>query len=163
MKTLILVALILGSVGCGKAPALGGGGPVTFSVVDPISGASPSPSPSASPASYTVLKNWGSMNEEMPLDFSSFTIGVKTGYILWYQYNAGQFGVNGQEYRSCRAKFELDGTPDSGTLTVSQSEIAWSIDPSESITFTPCPTNLDGTYSYSVDANGMTMNGVLYQ
>ena len=117
--------------------------------------------------SYSVLKNWGWMGapsateNQMPLDFRALTIGQTSAYILWYQYEPDHFLEAGRQYRRCRAKFTLEGTEEAGTLTVSDSEIIWSVDTDESISFTPCP-DVDGVYTYSVDETGMNLDGIMY-
>lgn len=143
----------------------------------------PSPSPSASPAeNYSVLKNWGWMDQAMPLNFQTVRTSLLMIFsspglnqvplrIFWNQYsNPTEFGIDGREYRTCRAFLTISGDGETGTITISQSEISWSQDTRETASFNSCPTdpiggsgNVDGVYPYTVDVTGFSFNGSVYQ
>jgi hypothetical protein len=142
---------------------------------DPAPGISPTPTPA--PIAYSVFESWQDIDNKMPLDFASmhFDTDVRRGYfqcedgmITPNQDDCIRTDSNGNEYgseiRKCVDHIQISGANDVGTITVSGSEIVWSaISTSESINFTPCPTNVNGAYNYIVDADGLHLqrNGTI--
>lgn len=162
MRILLLISLALFFTACG-----GGGGssgsasPVAVTpITDPDNRNTPHPE-DPSVEQFSVFRNYGWAGEILALDFSTLRLN-QTKFIQWYQYEAGQFLVEGREYRRCRADFTISGTEDVGIITISGSFIGWSYDPNESVYFHSCPGNVDGVYYYMVDGDGLhlTKDGV---
>lgn len=171
-------------VGCEKQQSADVGGAQPVAQIQTTSAApvssptlvpAPTVAPTAIPAQYSVIKNWGWRNEQMPFTFNNIlyyengqfktgplTIG-KTYKIYWRQYPAGSFLVNGTDIRQCYGDITIQGTDTAGTITIANTAEYWSIDPAEAMNNPPCPTSLEGVYSYNVDANGMNFNGTYYQ
>ena len=151
----ILAAAFLFLVGC-NAPTIEPR--ITMVAQDsgePVSDPEPTPT-------YSVLKNWGWKGDILQLDFSAYELNETMVNVPWYQYEAGQFLVPGREYRRCRADITISGTAEAGTITIDNSRVGWSVDPDETFNEPECPGVPNGSYGYSVDENGLTLDGVLY-
>ena len=166
--------VLAGLSGCDAAAQAAAIGSTSFREIapNPVPSASPTSTPAA--PTYSVLNDFGWKGEVMPLNFArvwisqppapyfdTLTIGQRTR-VQWDQYEPGHFLVDGRQNRRCVAYITINGTPDSGTVTLDSSKIVWAFDPQETVGSPPCPGVPSGTFAYSVDASGLTLDGVTY-
>jgi hypothetical protein len=111
-------------------------------------------------AQLSVFKNWGYLSNEMPINFTSLTLANEVRF-EFDQYETGQLNVNGREIRWCVGKIEVTGTETLGVVTLSDMQLAWSIDPTGDSHSTYC-SSLNSAHAFEVTANGLTFDGVLY-
>lgn len=155
MKTLLLaLSAVLFSACAGS----GGGGTPASSSLKTHNPNVTLPGDDASPIE-TVFKNWGPTSTEFSLDFASLSLGART-QVFWYVYDQGQYGVNGREYRRCRAYVTITGSASQGAITIDSAETIWEMNPGDPDIY--CEAE-NGTRSFTVLASGLSLDGVTYQ
>ncbi len=128
-------------------------------------GTAPAPTPAA--PTYSVYKDWGTIQGGMPLDFTAIAPGTDVRR-LYFQCADGQVSVTqadcirqtaggayyGSEARRCVDHIVIMGTESEGTVTIDRTEVGWAQDTSEYANDLHCAPNA-GTYHYLADAQGM--------